>query len=241
VREEVQWYLAEQLAQARAMMGLPDAFDRRPLTVASFGSALGALQYVGELTEQEQKDWYDRMLVAVGITPPEPAPPGVIRTIFLGDPKKLEGRAAAHGDAPRFERSMPGPDAEFDFHGGRLRVIAVDLYDSSVDIRWRVAPEPDIEDVFPDESAQMARDSEGTQEWAAEHLRDKGRRGLRNMRLYRFELSDDVGSQYRQSSGGSGGRPGEMTGTARFSPAPPADASVLTLNWHGLEVDVPLL
>jgi hypothetical protein len=240
VREEVQWYLAERLANARAMMGLDDALDRRHLTVAGFGSALDALRYVGELTEEEQKDWFDRMLVAVGITPPEPAPSGTARAIFVGNPKDLERRAATQRIVPIFERSIPGPDAEFDFHGGKLRVIATDIYDTAVDVRWRVAPEPDIDAVFPSEIAQMARDTEGTQDWAAEHLQNKGRTGLRMTRLYRFELSDDVGSPYMHSGGGHRGRPGEMTGEARFSPAPPTTASILTLTWHRLQVRVPL-
>jgi len=38
-------------------MGLPDALDRRHGSVAGFGSALDALRCVGELTEEEQKDW----------------------------------------------------------------------------------------------------------------------------------------------------------------------------------------
>lgn len=240
MREEVQWYLAEQLANARAMMGLPDALDRRYITVAGFGSALDALRYVGELTEEEQTDWRDRMLVAVDITPPEPAPPGVSRAIFVGNPKDLDRRSEAQRIVPVFERSIPGPDTEFDFHGGKLRVIATDIFDTAVDVRWRVAPEPDIDAVFPLEVAQMARDSEGTETWAAEHLQNKGREGLRNMRLYNFELSDDAGTLYTHSGGGSRGRPGEVTGEARFSPAPPAEASGLMLIWHGLQVGIPL-
>jgi hypothetical protein len=237
VREEVQWYLAEHLANARAMMGLPDALDRRHSTMTGFASALDALRYVGELTEEEQRDWNDRMLIAVGVTPPESAPCGVARAIFVGNPKDLERREEA---TPTFERSVPGPNAEFDFYGGKLRVIAADIYDTAVDVRWRVAPEPDIDAVFPSEVAQMSRDTEGTQDWAAEHLQKKGRDHLRMMRLYRFELSDDDGTPYTHSGGGSGGRPGEMSGTARFSPAPSADASVLTLTWHSLQVSFPL-
>ena len=199
-----------------------------------------ALRYVGELTEEEQSDWNDRMLMAVGITPPEPAPRGAMQSIFVGNPKDFERPADSQRIAPSFERSIPGPNAEFDFYGGKLRVIATDIYDTAVDVRWRVAPEPAIDAVFPSEVAQMARDTQGTQDWAAEHLQKKGREGLRMMRLYRFELSDDLGTPYTHSGGGSGGRPGEMSGTARFSPAPSANASVLTLTWHGLQVSVPL-
>jgi len=106
------------------------------------------------------------MLVAVGLSPPEPAPPGVSRSIFVGNPKDVERRAATQEISPTFERSIPGPEAEFDFHGGKPRVIATDIYDTAVDVRWRVAPEPDIDAVFPFEITQMARDTEGTQDWA---------------------------------------------------------------------------
>jgi hypothetical protein len=213
VREEVQWYLVERLANARAMMGLPEALDRRHSTVVGFGSALDALRYVGELTEEEHRDWSNRMLIAVGVTPPEPAPSGVARAVSVGNPKDQE-RRATHTIAPTFDRSIPGPDAEFDFYARKLRLIAVDVYDTAVEIRWRVAPEPDIDAVFPDEMAQMARDTEGTQEWAAAHLQNEGREGLRRQRIYRFQLSDDAGTPYMHNGGGSGGRRGETTGQA---------------------------
>ena len=41
----------------------------------------------------------------------------------------------------------------------------------------------------------MARDTEGTQDWAAEHLQNEGREGLRMLRLYTFELIDDLVSR----------------------------------------------
>jgi hypothetical protein len=118
--------------------------------------------------------------------------------------------------------------------------MAVEFYDTAVDIRWRVAPEPDIDAVFPSEIAQMARDTEGTQDWAADHLHNKGREGLRSMRLYRFNLSDDAGTPYIPSGGGWSGRPGEHAGVARFSPAPSPGTTALTLIWHGAEVRLPL-
>jgi len=114
------------------------------------------------------------------------------------------------------------------------------MYDTAVAIRWRVAPEPVISSVFPDEAAQLARDVEGTDAWAAEHLRTKAERGLRMMRLYQFSLADDVGTAYRPMGGRHGGGDNEMTGEAKFVPAPAATASTLTFTWLELAVYIPL-
>ncbi len=135
---------------------------------------------------------------------------------------------------------MLGPDAEFDLHGGKLRVLAVDIYDTTIDIRWRVGPEPDVAAVFPSEVAQLVHDTEGTDDWAAEELQTKGKQRLHVRRLFRFQLSDDVGTEYMSSGASSGGGGGETTGNATFAPAPPQDASVVTLTWHGVEVPIPL-
>ncbi len=236
MRQEVQWYLAEQLVRARARSGLADASDRRYITVASFGSVLDVLRHIGELTEEEQADWSNRMLAAVEIAQSESAGPGLARAIFVGHPKDVERLAGTQGAVPAFVRTIPGPDAEFEFHGGKLRVLAIDIYDSAVDVRWRAAPEPIVDAALPSEMAQVVGDTKGMQDQAAKHLQDMGRSELRRMRLYQFELSDNVGTQYDRSTGGSGGRPGERTGNMRFSPAPPAEASVLTLNWLDLQV-----
>jgi hypothetical protein len=238
MRQEVQWYLTEALANARAMMGLQDALERRHVTVAGYSSALAALRYVGEVSEVEEQDWRNRMLEAVGITPPGPSPPGTIQFVFVGNPDDQPRRPRVN--VPRFVRSVIGPDLECELHGGRLRVLAADIYDTTIDIRWRVAPEPDIASVFPTEMSQLNRDVAGTDEWAAEHLRNKGAERLRMMRLYEFELNDDVGTPYMRKGGGHGGGGGETTGNARFIPAPPSAAAELTLTWQGVDVKVAL-
>ncbi len=119
--------------------------------------------------------------------------------------------------------------------------MAVEIYDMAVAVRWRVAPEPVISSVFSEEAAQLARDVDGTDAWAAEHLRTKAEQGLRKMRLYRFGLADDAGTEYRPVGGGHGGGNNEMSGEARFVPAPPKTASTLTLTWLDLAVQIPLL
>ncbi len=114
------------------------------LTVAVFRSALDALHYVGELTDDEHRDWSERVLVAVGIAPLESEPPGPVGATLVGSPEDLESGAITIAPiAPIFKRSIPVPDAEFDLDGGgKLRVMATNIYDTAVDIRWRVDPEP---------------------------------------------------------------------------------------------------
>jgi len=46
-------------------------------------------------------------------------------------------------------------------------------------------------------------------------LRSTGQQRLRMMRLFAFDLEDDVGTRYSREGGGHSGRPGET----RFAPA----------------------
>jgi hypothetical protein len=136
-----------------------------------------------------------------------------------------------------FVRSLPGPDDEIEIHGGKLRVIAIEFYDSAVAIRWRVSPQPDIGSAFPEETAALERDLIGLEEWAAEDLRKKGNQTLAMTRLYKFELRDDLGTTYLPMGSRLGGGPNGMTGEVEFQ-APPPEASLLVLSWLGLEVPI---
>jgi hypothetical protein len=53
-------------------------------------------------------------------------------------------------------------------------------------------------------------------------------------------LSDDVGTAYRGTGGGSGGGGNERIGRAEFMPAIPAGASMLTVRWDVLDFPVPI-
>jgi hypothetical protein len=159
-----------------------------------------------------------------------------VSTIDVGDPAKRPVRPAFPPNAPVFVRSQPGPDEGFEIHGGRLRVIAVEFYDSVVAVRWRASPEPDIALAFPQETAAPEQDLAGLEDWAADDLRTKGRQKLTMMRLYRrFDLTDDLGTTSTPKGSSHGGGGGEMAGEAKFQPAVPPTTLELTFSWLGLE------
>ena len=241
MKPEAQWYLVEALGNARAHLGVRDDYESRQLELRYFAGVLAGFRYLEVVTQEEEETWGRKMLVALGYEPPEPAPPGVARAIYTGDPKKLPPEAPAPESTPRFVRSVPGPDQEFDVHGGRLRVIAAEIYDTGVVIRWRAAPEPDVSLVFPAETAALEVDVEGLEEWAAQELRRKAEQRFRMMRLYTFALSDDVSTEYFLHGGGRGGGSNGITGDAMFRPAPPSGASRLEFTWLTAKVQIPLL
>jgi hypothetical protein len=236
VKPEAQWYLVEALSRARGHRGIRDDYEAKQAQLGHFAGILAGFRYLGALTQDEEEDWYHRMLLALGYELPDPAPPGVSRAIYLGDPAKRPPVRQAR-NVPAFIRSQPGPDQEFEIHGGKLRVIAVEFYDSVVAIRWRVSPQPDVASVFPGEVAALEGDLSGLEDWAAEDLRRKGREELAMMRIYRFGLRDDLGTSYVQMGSSHGGGPGGMKGEAEFQ-KPPTEASLLVFSWLGLEVPI---
>jgi hypothetical protein len=237
---ETQWYLAEALSDARGRRGIRDDYETKQNGLSHFAGVLAAFRYVGGVTQEEEHIWFGKMLVALGYEPPDPAPPGTAQAIYVGDPAKRPALPRPPDTAPEFIRSQLGPDAELEVLGGRIRVIAVEFYDSEVVVRWRVSPEPDVEAVFTSEMEALEQDLVGLEDWAAAELRDKAKQKLRMMRLYRFGLRDDLGTPYVQKGSGHGGRQHEMSGNVRFGPPTPSGASMLTLSWLGLDVPIPM-
>lgn len=240
VKPETQWYLVEALANARAEVVREDDYEAKQRLLNHFAGLLAGFRYLSEITQDEEQTWFRKMLIAVGYEPPDPPPPGVSQAIYVGDPKKRPPQSPVPENPAAFVRSIPGPDREFDVHGAKFRVIAAEIYDTAVVIRWRSAPEPDIWAAFPEEAAALQGDMDGLEEWATDELRRKAAQRMTMRRLHQFSLGDDVGTGYLPSGSGSGGRPGEMAGDARFQPAPPSTASALTLSWLGLDVTIPL-
>ena len=258
MRQEIQGYLAEALANARAVKDVPSGRKGSDTTMAAFSGRLSALRYVDELTAEEERDWRERMWVALGISPK------VERSAQEGRAHMRRGLQEMRPwpRPPLLIRSVPVPDAEYEDHGGRLRMTAVHVYETNVLIRWNVAPEPDISTVFPEELAQFAHDVEGMDTSAVDHLRRVAVDLLRKSRLYRFGLEDDVGTEY-VSDGRYGpafvvpakydddgnlihisnmalDEPSKAFGQARFSPSPPTNATVLIFKWLDARVDIPL-
>lgn len=238
MKPEAQWYLVEALANARGQLGIRDDYEAKQRQLSHFVGVLAAFRYLGAVTQEEEHDWYRRMLVALGYEPPDPVSPGVSRAIYVGDPATRPPQPEPR-NAPAFIRSQPGPDEEFEVHGGKLRVVAVEFYDSAIAVRWRVSPQPDIASAFPDEAAALEQDLIGLEGWAAEDLRQNGHQRLAMMRLYKFGLRDDLGKSYVQMGARHSGGPSGMTGEVEFQ-APPLEASLLWFSWLGLEVAIPL-
>jgi hypothetical protein len=218
-----------------------DDYEAKQKQLNHFSGALAAFRYTGDLTQEEQNAWHRKMMVALGYELPDLPPPGrnVAQVVYVGDPEKRPKSPPAES-APLFVRSHPGPDQEFEVYGGRLQIVAIEVYDTAVAVRWRVSPEPDISLAFPDETRQLEQDMEGLEGWAAEELRRKAEHRLRAMRLYQFLLTDDFGTEYVQRGSRSGGGSGVRSGEAEFQPPPPPAASELVLKWLGLEVSLPL-
>ena len=82
------------------------------------------------------------------------ADPGMVRQVvqmLAGDQGSTVGRLMRTSHSripnPHFVRSIPGPD-EYDLYGGRLRIRAIEVYDTMVSIGWRAAPMPDAAAIF---------------------------------------------------------------------------------------------
>jgi hypothetical protein len=258
VRQEIQGYLAEALANARAVKDVPSGRNGSDTTMAAFSGRLSALRYVDELTAEEEQDWRERMRVALGISP---------KVERSGEERRAHMRRGlqemrAWPSPPLLIRSVPAPDVDYEDHGGRLGVTAVDVYETHVLIRWTVVPEPDISTVFPEELAQFAHDVEGMDTSAVDHLRRVAVDRLRKSRLYRFGLEDDVGTEYVSDwrygpafvvpakydddgnlihiSNMALDEPSKSFGQARFSPSPRPTATVLIFKWLDARVNIPL-
>ncbi len=241
MRAEIQWYLIEHLAQPRASLHARPDYESRQQQLAAFSGALAAFRYVGEIDQGEDQHWRHRLLEALGYEVPEPGPPGSATAIYVGDPARRPEPTEVSPVPPLFIQSTPGPDVEIDVHGGTFRVLAIEIYDVQIVIRWRAAPMPETWLAFPEEAAALEQDLAGIEdEWAKTELRRKAEFGMHRFLMHGFELTDDVGTTYSHDGGGGGGQPRDWTGDAHFKPAPPPQATLLTLNWLGTGVVLPL-
>jgi hypothetical protein len=164
VKASAQWYLVEMLYRARARFDVIDSHQTRRDQLSHFAGILAAFRYMGDLAQDEEHDWGNRMRTALGPEVYDVGPPGPSRAVCVGELANGPDRQQLERD-PEFIRSMPGPDREFDVHGGRIRIIALDFYDSVLAVRWRVSPHPEVTSVFPDEADALELDLVGLEDW----------------------------------------------------------------------------
>jgi hypothetical protein len=248
MRPEAEWLLIENVASARVQRGSVDEAEKQRLLTYHHG-VLQGFRYLGAITSEEQSAWSIKMVDALGLNPPGAV--GVTQVVepSLPIPKSGAARPPApvpgwssptRASRPRFLRYQAGPVGESSLHGGLLRVIAIEIYDTLTVVRWAASQEPDFSLVFPDEVAALEADVADLEVWAADELRKKTKQRLRMHRLFDFGLADDVSTGYIASGHRWGSGPEGATGEASFVPTVPLSAKTLTLEWFDLAIDIPL-
>jgi hypothetical protein len=244
VEDSTKWYLIEAVSNARiTRLHRPDIEARRTAFL-SFSGSLSGLHYVNAIDREERALWTDKMLVALGFTPPERRESDGhthhLPLIYLGDGDPPQ-RPPSLGRPFVLLRSIPGPDIDFAFHGGSFRLVALDIFTERLVARWRTNAPPIVRDLFSEQMAALESDLGGLEDWAAAELRRKAERRLESLVLYRFSLSDDLGTDYEAEHHRHGNRFGVMEGSQTFKPAPPHTAWMVTLGWHDLNIEISLL
>lgn len=159
-------------------------------------------------------------------------------TYEVSDPatkRRRPGRADPRPSRPStgFLRLVPGPDDPRPFLDGFIRIVAVELFKDHVRVHWNLSPLPSYSAVLGDDLKALDRDTQGLAEEDREHQRFASRMN-RLFRLLRFTATDDVGTRYRHSRGGSGGggQFEELAGVAIFEPALPRGTRSFTVEVH---------
>jgi hypothetical protein len=239
VDQEVRWLLAEKLLHARTglMSSHDDLIGRRSRLLTAFDSTLEALKYVHSMSEEESVQWRNKMWRANGLEPSDDGEPATNRLVYLG-----EGEAPQPDRiklVPQYPRKITGPHETLAAFAGRLQVEEIEYDDSITLIRWQIGPMPDVDAAFPELSAALEEDISGMDEWAIEHFRTMNRKALRRFRIPRFELEDNVGTEYIEHPVGGGGG-AEIKGSTAFTPGTPSQADHLFLHWLGSTLEIDL-
>jgi len=209
--------------------------------LAGFGGAIEALRAADVMDSDEVHDWNNRMHVALGLQALDPLPPGFKggRAVFIG-----EGEPPAPPPVvpiARFLELIPVVDADREVpYGGRVQILGIERYDSKVAVAWRLAPLPDAEIEFAAELQDHERDTEGLPEGERKMMRHRLVNQLQAPMRHMLTLSDDLGTQYHPTGGGSGGDGKEQAGRAQFMPGIPKDASRLAVRWGELVFEVSI-
>lgn len=135
-----------------------------------------------------------------------------------------------------FVRLIAGP-WEMPLFDGRLRVIALELFEDRLVLYWHVYPLPTHN--RPNVGAtgeQHAAESAGSGAQPSE----KGGLWLSRLLAAEMELADDAGQRYTATSGGGGGTSDERWGARVFVPGLSQTAQLVRLRFQGGEVTVPI-
>lgn len=223
---QAQYHLATRLQQLRRAPFRPGAAALTSALMAQYAGALEAFMVLGAVSAEELAEWMDRGKEAL-----EGSRQGVAEAPHLASLK-------AEPVGPQFVRLLPAPEAESDFFGGRLRILGLEIYDVQVVVLWRTCPEPNADMALAAEVAARRRDMEGLPE--IDRQRVLSHRFSAFELATRFRVTDDVGTTYTMISGGGLGEATCTTGRLGLSPAPPREATALTIDALGLMIRLPL-
>jgi hypothetical protein len=244
VNPDAQAYLARRLALLRELTSRPNGGgdEAKRQSMAHITGALEAFRALGAVSDDEFLDWFERAGEAAG------GSRGAVWTGYTATASASSradiGRAANAPAVPwppplaQFVRLVPAPNEEREWFSGRLRFIAVELYDIEAVILWRMAPLPDVTQALPGETEAFARDIEGLpdEERRRMHLRRPNVLHLAN----RFGVTDDAGTAYAVRGGGASSTDRMAVGQLAIQPAPPPSAQQLSVDALGEVFTIPL-
>lgn len=223
-------------ARSRAV---PD-FTRRHM-LSHFAGVLAGFRYQGLITQTEEEAWYRKMVSALGWELSEVPRTGNSHAIRL-DGDDLPAVPELDATDPVVLRSLPGSrDVVSDYYESNFSVTGIDICDTRVIVRWSVSPEPDIASLFPEDFNALEAELGGVDDdWAADELRKKSIEAFLRGKVYVFQLTDDIGTQYQRTRHMGHYGSEEATGAVTFKPTVPDVAAELVVTWHEAELSIPV-
>jgi hypothetical protein len=204
------------------------------------------MHVAGLLTSEEMVDWMHLLDATAdgrgGRLESSPHSPGM--HVSLGGPRAILAPIPGAPPPPpppipKFIRMIPGPEGELEFYGGRLSIMGVELFDDHVSVLWRLSPAPQ-RGAVPGEKPPVEVGLAGLPESERARLRLARRSTRMPWLASRFQVTDDVGTEYSQLGAVTSSGSLEM-GTIELTPAPPPEATELIIDAVGVIIRVPLV
>jgi hypothetical protein len=224
---KVQEALASALQHVREMKTQRVADLSRYLAFAA--GVIAGLEDAGILTGPEAGEWKKKL-----------------DDIDAEPTKRVRRRPRPKAKPPQpnlgFIKLLPGPRDPEPFLDGFMRIVAVELLQDRVRVHWNLYPLPSHFALLGDDLRRLDQDTEGLAEQDREHQRFIART-YRLQRLIQFTASDDLGTKYRHSRGGSSGsiERGEESGIADFQPTAPNEATFFVVKVHDAKFTISLI